>query len=244
MRALLLAAGRGTRLRPITETTPKCLVQVRGRALLDYWLDALCGKWSPVQRTIVNTHHLADDVRRHIIRNERRWTRHGKWIDMVHERALLGTAGTVKENREWLLRQHYDQPFMVIHADNLTDMGPMELLSFGFWHAARPSDCIMSMLAYRTDRPEQSGILEVSEDHVLRGFHEKVPQPPGNLANGAVYICEPEVIDLIAETGATDLSTQIIPRLLGQIYVQEYDGYFRDIGTPEALALANQEFGQ
>jgi mannose-1-phosphate guanylyltransferase len=166
MRALLLAAGMGQRLRPITETTPKCLVPVHGRALLDYWLELLFA--AGVERALINTHWLADKVRDHVAAS--RWR---SSIDLVHEPQLLGTGGTVLANR----RYFGDEPFLVAHADNLTDFDLPALVAA---HEKRPAGCVMTMLAFRTDDPSSCGILELDAQGVVVGFHEKVAHPPGN----------------------------------------------------------------
>jgi len=230
MRALLLAAGIGTRLRPLTNTTPKCLVTVHDRPLLDYWLDLVFD--GGVERALLNTHWLAEQVRVHVEKSP--WHQR---IDLVHENELLGTGGTVLANRDWF----GGQPFLVAHADNLTDFDVAGLIAA---HDNRPDGCIMSMLAFRTDDPTSCGILELDEQNRVVAFHEKVTNPPGNLANGAVYIFEPEVIDDIARLGRSvvDLSTEIIPNYLGRILCVETSGYHRDIGNPESLRRAHSEF--
>jgi mannose-1-phosphate guanylyltransferase len=99
------------------------------------------------------------------------------------------------------------------------------------------------MLGFRTDNPGSCGILELDPQGTVVAFHEKVDDPPGNLANGAVYIFEPEVLEAIAAIGRpiVDLSTEIIPRFIGRILCVETHGYHRDIGTPESLARAIAE---
>ena len=230
MRALLLAAGIGSRLRPLTNTTPKCLVRVHDRPLLDYWLDLVFE--GGIERALLNTHWLADQVRAHVAQSPWR-----SRIDLVHEAELLGTGGTVLANREWF----GGRPFLVAHADNLTDFDVAGLIAA---HDKRPAGCIMSMLAFRTDDPGSCGILELDRENRVIAFHEKVPNPPGNLANGAVYIFEPEVIDDISALGkaVVDLSTEIIPNYLGRILCVETAGYHRDIGNPESLRRAHLEF--
>ena len=230
MRALLLAAGIGTRLRPLTNTTPKCLVRVHDRPLLDYWLDLVFD--GGVDRALLNTHWLAEQVRAHVEKSP--WHQR---IDLVHEDELLGTGGTVLANRNWF----GGQPFLVAHADNLTDFDVAALIAA---HNNRPAGCIMTMLAFRTDDPRSCGILELDSQNRVLAFHEKVENPPGNLANGAVYIFEPEVIDDIARLGRSvvDLSTEIIPNYLGRILSVETSGYHRDIGNPESLRRAHSEF--
>jgi len=230
MRALLLAAGLGSRLRPVTETVPKCLVPVGGRPLLAYWLELMFD--AGVERVLINTHWLAGQVGDYV--RTSRWAPH---IDLVHEAELLGTGGTVLANRLWF----EDRPFLLAHADNLTDFDVAGLIAA---HRARPPGHVLTMLGFRTDDPRSCGILELDDRDTVVAFHEKVDHPPGNLANGAVYICEPEVIDSIAARGSAvvDLSTEIIPRFLGRIRCVETDGYHRDIGTPRSLQRACSEF--
>ena len=100
------------------------------------------------------------------------------------------------------------------------------------------------MLGFRTDDPSSCGILQLDRQNTVVAFHEKVKNPPGNLANGAVYIFEPEVIADIARLGkaVVDLSTEIIPNYFGRILCVETNGYHRDIGNPESLRRAHAEF--
>lgn len=231
MKALLLAAGLGTRLRPLTETVPKCLVPIRGRPLLDYWLDHLFGQ-GIADEVRINTHHLADRVIDHVTQS--RWRER---IELVHEDTLLGTGGTVLASREWLGKA----PFLVIHADNLTDADLGELVAA---HNSADTDILMTLLAFRTDRPKDCGILELDRRSRVIGFHEKVSNPPGNLANGAVYVFAPEVLDHLVALGrpVIDLSTEVIPALVPRIQAKVHKGFFRDIGSPEALAEAEAQF--
>lgn len=230
MRALLLAAGLGSRLRPLTATVPKCLVRIDGRPLLDYWLDLLFG--AGITRVLINTHWLADQVADHVAASP--WAHR---IDLVHEDTLLGTGGTVLANRRWLR----EQPFLLAHADNLTDFDVAGMIAA---HRARPPGHAITMLGFRTDAPRTCGILELDEQDTVVAFHEKVDDPPGNLANGAVYVVEPDVIDAIAAKGrpVVDLSTEIIPAYVGRILCVETRGYHRDIGTAQSLRRAEAEF--
>ena len=232
MRALLLAAGLGTRLRPLTLTVPKCLVSIHGKPLLDYWLEHLFS--AGIERVLINTHWLADAVGDHVDRSRFR-----DRIDVVHETALLGTGGTVLANGKW----YGDKPVLVAHADNLTNF---DVVHFMAAHRDRPIGSSLSMLAFRTDAPQTCGILELGADGIVIGFHEKVKDPPGNLANAAVYILEPEVIAFICslQRRVVDLSTEVIPHFLGKIYAVEATGYHRDIGTEESLRLAELECSQ
>jgi mannose-1-phosphate guanylyltransferase len=232
MRALLLAAGLGTRLRPLTETLPKCLVPINGRALLDYWLDLVFA--AGVERALVNAHWLAEQVVAHVGASPWR-----ERADVVVESDLLGTAGTLRRNRGYFGAE----TLMLAHADALTDFDLAALMRA---HAARPHGCILTMLAFRTDDPRSCGILEANSHGVLQRFHEKVADPPGNLANAAVYLLEPELADGIAaiDRDYIDFSTEILPNLMGRILVVESKAYYRDIGSPESLRRARAEFSR
>lgn len=231
MRALLLAAGLGTRLRPLTDAVPKCLVPIHGRPLLAYWLEALFAD-PRFERVLINTHHLAGAVGDFATASPWR-----DRIDLVHESRLLGTGGTILANRQYFCGEQ----FFVAHADNLTDAQPGRLIDA---HLAAGPDILMTLLAFRTETPQSCGILELDGRGRVTGFHEKVADPPGNLANGAVYVFAQEVIERIAalDRPVADLSTEIIPGLIPRILAVEHPGFFMDIGTPEALSRARATF--
>src|SRR5690242_13167440 len=148
MRAILLAAGLGTRLRPITDTLPKCLVPIAGRPLLVHWLESLLAE-SRIERVLVNTHYLPDQVRAVVAGLPYR-----ERIDLVQEPQLLGTGGTVLANRAWC----GPAPLFVAHADNLTDAPPSFIITP---HLAQRSQVAMTMMAFRTPSPRTCGILEL-----------------------------------------------------------------------------------
>jgi mannose-1-phosphate guanylyltransferase len=228
MRALLLAAGLGTRLRPLTDTMPKCLVPIHGQALLGIWLERLSN--AGLGPFLVNTHYMPTQVRSFIAASA-----YVEQVRIVEETELLGTAGTLVANLAFFA----GSDGMLIHADNycLADFN-----EFVRAHRARPTHCLMTMMTFRTDTPQTCGIVEVDSHGVVIGFHEKVPNPPGNLANGAVYLLSAELLKMFDTelSSARDFSTEILGRLVGRIYVYETKEFFIDIGTPETYQLANQ----
>jgi len=230
VRALLLAAGLGTRLWPITEHVPKCLVPIHGKPLLAYWLDLLFAEG--IEQALINTHHLPEAVRDFVSSSP--WH---KRVTLVHENYLLGTAGTILKNRSFF----EEEPFMVAHADNLT---LFDVDSFIERHEGRPQNVLITMMTYRTDMPRACGIVEEDDSGVVTAFHEKVPNPPGNKANAAVYVFEPEIINFLAGLNKEfiDLSTEVIPHFVGRICTFHNSTYHRDIGTPESLRQAEAEF--
>jgi mannose-1-phosphate guanylyltransferase len=110
MKALLLAAGLGTRLRPLTLEIPKCLVPLKGRPLMDYWLEMLCA--SPdIDAVLVNLHYMPDKVIQYLETSLYR-----EKVSMVFEEELLGTGGTLLKNRDFF----GTGPVLMIHGDNFS----------------------------------------------------------------------------------------------------------------------------
>lgn len=227
-RALLLAGGLGTRLRPLTETTPKCLINVGGRPMLDYWVDALEG--AGVQDALINTHHLPDPVRLYIEEVNR--TRNVA-LKEAFEPELLGSAGTVTANRDWAAGV---DEVVVIYADNLSDMDLGALLAF---HRSHPQG--MTMALFQTPYPEKCGIADLDEQGLITEFVEKPEQPRSNLANAGIYVLDRAAWDEIADMGAFDFGFDVIPAFVGRMRGFVHTGYHRDIGTHESLAQANED---
>lgn len=230
MRALLLAAGLGTRLRPITDTVPKCLVSIKGKPLLEYWLELLINEG--VHPVLINTHYHADKVSAYletsIFKN---------MINTTYEETLLGTAGTLYANREFF----GTETLMLVHADNLSRF---DVKAFIHRHMIRPSECEMTMMTFHTTEPSACGIVELNEQGVVKAFHEKVSNPQGNRANGAVYILEPTIFSFLEGLGkrVIDFSTEVLPFYVGRIFTFHNDVYHRDIGTVESYNKANHDY--
>jgi mannose-1-phosphate guanylyltransferase len=230
MRAVLLAAGKGTRLRPLTNSVPKCLVPIRGKPLLGYWFDLLFQ--AGLEQVLVNTHYLPDQVRGFV--SSSRWRER---IELAHESDLLGTAGTILSNKDFF----QNSPFLVAHADNLARF---DVNAFLNRHRQRPTGVDITMMTFDTDAPQSCGIVEEDAQGIVTGFHEKIPNPPGRRANAAVYVFEPRVVDFIAglNKATPDISLDVLPAFMGRICTFHNMDYLRDIGSPESLAAAEREF--
>ena len=232
LRALLLAAGFGTRLRPLTLQTPKCLVSVAGEPLLGRWLRQL--EAVSCEAVLINTHYLSDQVEAFVA--GRRYS--SMQVHLVHEHELLGTAGTLLANRAFF--NHATG--LMIHADNAMADDLSALLSA---HRQRPENCVLTMLTFSTQNPQSCGIVQTNADGVVIGFEEKVKHPSGNRANGAIYAFDASLFEALQRSGvdASDFSTQVIPCLLHRIYTCHTQQPFLDIGTPGALARAQHLLG-
>jgi len=223
---LLLAAGCGTRLQPYTNSWPKCLMPINGKRLLEYWLDT--ARELGVANVLVNTHYLADTVQRFLDRPCSK-----PWVRCVYEPELKGTAGTLRANAQAL----GNKTILLVHADNFCQCDFSDFLMFH--QTSRPEHCPITMMTFHTQTPSTCGIVEIDGDRVVIGFHEKVKNPPGNLANGAVYLLEPEVLQWICDRPEiTDFSTQVLPHFIERIATWHNEGTHIDIGTIEALREA------
>jgi len=229
LRALLLAAGLGTRLRPLTLHTPKCLMPVAGEPLLGRWLRQL--EAAGCEAVLINTHYLADQVEAFLL--ERPAGPMG--VHTIHEPELLGTAGTLLANQAFF----EDATGLLIHADNAMAEDLQGLLAA---HAARPAHCLLTMLTFRTEQPRSCGIVATDAQGVVTAFHEKVADPPGTCANGALYAFDPEFVEVLAQMqpAPSDFSNEVIPTLMGRIQTWHTEQPYLDIGTPQALAAAQE----
>lgn len=227
MKAILLAAGYGTRLRPITEKTPKCLVEINQKPLLLYWIELLVS--AGVDSILINTHYLADQVESFVSKSK-----YANIITLSYEKELLGTAGTVKNNLNFI----NGDSIILAHADNYTTC---DLNEFIFAHLAKPKNTCMTMMLYNSERPKESGIVEIDENKVVVSFVEKSNSPSSNLANAAVYVIDTKVVEFINRKNLSDFSTEVIPMFIGQINTWYNDYFHIDIGTPSALDLANEK---
>jgi mannose-1-phosphate guanylyltransferase len=227
VRAFLLAAGVGSRLRPLTDATPKCMLPIDDRPLFDIWLDAFVR--AGVDEVLVNLHHLPDVVRRHL-------TGHTgpPVVHTIFEPELLGSAGTLRANRRWVEDEEF---FLVCYADNLTDFDLRSLID-----AQRQNGAIATIAVFHSKNPSAGGVVELDAVGRVIGFVEKPSEPVSDLTNAGLYAFRPGVIDEIAEGLPRDIGYDLLPRLVGRARAVAVQGYFRDIGTADAYRRAREEW--
>jgi len=227
MKAFLLAAGVGSRLRPITDTTPKCMVPIGRQPMLDIWLDAF--DRAGVDEVLVNLHHLPDMVRHHLA------ARAG--TPVVHtffEPELLGSAGTLVANRAWV---DGEEMFLACYADNLTDFELSSLVQ-----AHREHGAMATLTAFHSDRPSAGGVLELDANGTVVGFEEKPANPVSDLVNAGMYAFHPGVLEELGGRRPCDIGYDLLPGLVGRAKAVRVEGYFRDIGTIGAYEQAQREW--
>ncbi len=225
MKAFLLAAGHGTRLRPITDTLPKCLVPIRGTPLLSIWLD-LCKQFG-IDEVLINVHAHGSMVREFLRQNT-----NGPQVRLIEESQLLGSAGTLRSNRDWVASEEL---FWVFYADVLCrpDLGGMLQL-----HGQRKPAATLGV--YEVADPSRCGIVSTDGEGVIRQFVEKPTTPVGNLAFSGVMIGTPEMLDLIPDEIPADIGFHVLPRLTGRMLAFTIHDYLIDIGTMENYLIAQE----
>jgi mannose-1-phosphate guanylyltransferase len=227
VKAFLLAAGIGSRLRPLTDTIPKCMVVIDDRPLLDIWLDGL--DRAGVDEVLINLHHLPDVVRAHLAERSA-----PPAVRTFHEPQLLGSAGTLRANRDWI---YGDQMFLACYADNLTDFDLRLLVAAHREHAA-----IATLGVFHSDRPSAGGVVELDDKGMVIGFAEKPDEPTSDLVNTGMYAFHPSVLDEIGAVPPQDIGYDLLPRLVGRAWAVPVAGYFRDVGTIDAYQRARKEW--
>jgi mannose-1-phosphate guanylyltransferase len=227
VKAFLLAAGIGSRLRPITDAVPKCMVPIDGRPMLDIWLDAL--DQAGVDEVLVNLHYLPEVVRDHLAQRIA-----PPAVRTFFEPELLGSAGTLKANRAWI---GTDKMFLACYADNLTDFDLRSLIDAHEEHGA-----LATLTVFHSKHPWTGGVMELDQSGTVTGFTEKPNNPVTDLVNAGMYAFHPSVLDEIDGPLPLDIGYHLLPGLVGRAKAVPVEGYFLDIGTVEAYHRAQREW--
>ncbi len=228
MRAFLLSAGLGKRLRPMTEVIPKCLVPINNKPLIEYWFK-LFRKYKIID-VIINTHHLSEKIENYVQNNFKDLR-----ITTTFEQDLLGSYGTILENINFFGNE---KSFLVFYSDNLTNLNIADFISFHNSH-----NLPISMGIFACTNPNQCGIVELDKNHTIIDFEEKPLNPRGNLANAGAYIFDKLIFENheIINNAILDISIHLLPRYIGQMKGFIIEDYLLDIGTYENYNLANEQ---
>ena len=228
MKAFLLAAGLGTRLRPITDTLPKCLVPVNGRPMLAWWMDHL--ERHGVTDVLINLHHLPDPVRA-FADHYRGPVR----IHLVMEPTLLGSAGTLDTNRDFV---DGEEQFYILYADNLTDV---DLGAIRRFNTSNPAPLTVGL--FHAGNPSACGFVDLDAAGTIVDFAEKPAEPRSDLASAGMFVARPSLFEYVCPLSFPyDLGTHVMPTMIGKMNGVLVDGYLRDVGTQEGLHRAELEW--
>jgi mannose-1-phosphate guanylyltransferase len=224
MKAFLLAAGNGTRLRPLTDSVPKCLLPIQGVTLLEIWLNNC--RAAGITDVLVNAHAHAEAIHKFAVEQES-----GVQMRVAEEPQLLGSAGTLAENRNFVAGEN---AFYVLYADVLTNVDLLQMLAF---HQQRRLPATLGVC--QVPDPTRCGIVSLDENTTVRHFVEKPERPAGNLAFSGVIVAGPELFDFLPDHAPADIGFDLLPKMTGRMAAYRIPEYLLDIGT-----LVNYQYAQ
>ncbi len=238
MKALILAAGKGTRISHLTQNCPKPMLPVGEKPLLAYLVDWL--RQHNITEIAINLHYAPDAI----INYFGNGSAHGVALTYSYEAQLLGTAGAAKQ-----LEYFLNEPFVVIYGDVYTNLNLTRLIDFHTAHKTSATNAsIMTLALYQVPNPTECGLVALDAANRVTRFVEKPPadQVFTDLANAGIMVCEPEVLQFIPSHTAFDFGHHVLPRLLavdspifGQALADHE--FLIDIGTPAGYQRAQQK---
>lgn len=237
MKGLILAAGKGTRLRDLTLNRPKPMLPVQGKPLLAHhieWLQA-----NGIKQIAMNLHHCPTVITDYFGDG----SRFGVEITYSYEAQLLGTAGAAKR-----LQAFFDEPFVVVYGDVFTNLALARLVAFHEERKAQSGLTTLATLAlYQVPNPTECGLVEIDPTGRIQRFVEKPPpdQVFTDLANAGLLLCEPAILDAIPPETEVDFGRHVFPAALVGGYALwgqpiAADEYVIDIGTFHGYDRAQQ----
>jgi mannose-1-phosphate guanylyltransferase len=225
MKAFLLAAGHGTRLRPLTDSIPKCLLPIQGVPMLEIWL-RLCRRYH-IDEVLLNLHSHADQVRDFLCQGS-----YGVRVYAIEEPVLLGSAGTLRANQHWIASEEY---FWIFYADVLSKINLDSMLNA---HLARRP--VATLAVSRVSDPKRCGVVEVDSNQTITSFVEKPTLPRSNLAFAGLLVGTPQMLSEIPPHQPADIGFDLLPRLVGRMSAYEVADFLLDVGTMENYHAAQE----
>ena len=230
IKAVIMAGGEGTRLRPITCTMPKPLVPLIGKPVIDYCVELL--KKHDITDITTTLFYLGNMIEKHLGSGEK----YGARITHSTTPIPLGTAGSVKH-----AAGNANKTVLVISGDTLTDCDISDALDFHKQKGAK-----VTIVLKRVSAPTEYGVALLSQDGRITRFLEKPSNSEvfSDLANTGIYIIEPDVLDFVPENRSFDFSMDLFPELLKRnipIYGYEMQGYWCDIGNIKQYMQAQRD---
>ncbi len=227
LKAVILVGGRGERLKPLTDTSPKPMVPVKGKPVLQYQIELL--KQHGVRNIVLCGHYLFEKIKDYFGNGEK----FGVNIEYVDEETPLGTGGGIK-NAERLIHGS----FLVFMGDILTNLNLTSLIDFHIKHHG-----LGTLVIRETDHPDDSDLVKVDNNNkVLRIFKKHEKNKEGNLANTGFFVFNREILNKIPN-GISNLEGDILYNIVGKEIIYGYlsSDYIKDVGTMERYKNVNSE---
>ena len=227
MKGFLLAAGNGTRLRPLTNSIPKCLVRIQGKPMLTWWLE-WCSTYG-IDDILINIHAHAERVTEFLTAYDGPVK-----VTMTHETELLGSAGTLLVNRSFV---EGESEFAILYGDVITNCRFDRMLEFH-----RRVGASVTVGTYHVANPTQCGILTADDQNRIVEFEEKPARPKSDTAFSGLLIAGPVLMQAVPSQLPSDIGFDVLPSLIGKMYGFAIEDFVLDIGTLEKYEKAQQEW--
>ncbi|MCW3130778.1 MAG: NDP-sugar synthase [Methanophagales archaeon] len=223
-KAVILAGGYGTRLRPLTFTTPKAMIPLVNKPIIEYILNYLTGYG--IKDIVITTNYLREQTINYLSK------RKDLKLSYPEEPSPLGTAGSVKNAA-------IGETSFIIQGDNITDIDLKEVMEFHEEHGK-----LVTIALLHVPNPSLYGIAEIEADGRIKNFKEKPSSSEcfSNLANTGLYIIEPEAMEYVPESTAFDFSRDLFPILVAkkEVYGCVVDGFWTDVGNLDGYMEASR----
>lgn len=216
MKAFILAAGNGTRLRPLTDSCPKCLLPIQGKPLLQIWLENC--QQAGITDALVNVHSLPEKIREFAEARQG-----GINLTIAEEPQLLGSAGTLAANRRFV---EGDEAFFILYGDVLTNVDLAGILSFH-----KKKKAVATLAIHQVGEPKQCGIVGTDEHDMVRSFVEKPEHPESNWAFSGIMVASQAIFEAIPSHRPADIGFHLLPNLTRCMAAYRISEYLLDIGT-------------
>jgi NDP-sugar pyrophosphorylase family protein len=228
MKAVVLAGGFGTRLRPLTCTRPKLLVFVLNKPLLDWTLEGLAKRG--VEEVILAVNYMAE-----VFINHYGKSKNGIRLHYSKEEKPLGTGGPIKKAEPLIKRA---EPFFVLNGDILANINYRELAR------KHEENCALATIAlHKVEDPSRYGTVELTKQNQIKRFVEKPSswEEPSSLVNAGIYVLDPKIFDYIPSSHPVSIEREVFPKLAkeGSLYGYVFEDVWLDIGEPADYFRAN-----
>ena len=237
MKALILAAGLGTRLKSITETTPKVLALIGGRPLLNHQLDQL--REIGITEILINTHYLSSQVENFC--KDYCKKNNGIRITTTYEKTLLGNAGTMIANQFFF---NDEEDFLIIYGDVFTNLNYKDLIRYH-----RNHDSLATIVCSQVENIQEKGMVVFDEKDTITTFKEKPTREEivSFYANSGIYVFKTTILKQLKEITKKrplDFGKDVFPFMLAHdlpLLIYKLTDWLIDIGDPESYRLANNK---
>ncbi|OGH88674.1 MAG: hypothetical protein A3J93_01090 [Candidatus Magasanikbacteria bacterium RIFOXYC2_FULL_42_28] len=233
MKVVIIAGGRGSRMGVVSETTPKALLKVAGKSLLEHQFKLL--KSQGFNQVLILTNYLGEKIREFAGDG----SRFGLSVRCISEDQPLGTAGAVRAAEKYLAND-----FLVVYGDELMNVDFKRLLNYHKLQKIKHKSLVGTLAVHPNDHPFDSNLVEVGQDGLITNFLTKPHKPDllfRNLASTPVYVLSPKIFKYIPRNTLVDFGRQVFPTVLkrgANLAAYSTPEYIKDIGTPQRIQEA------